>query len=68
MQLLISPEGRTQTAAVIAARGGFCLGRTPGALRKAVFIDQGLTPGNINIHPQASFSRKSINNRVHRLR
>ena len=37
-------------------RLGFCC--APGALGITIFIDQGLTPGNIDIHPKASLHGK----------
>jgi hypothetical protein len=45
---------------MVATRGGFCFSQTPGALVKTIFIDQGLTPGNIDVHPKASFNGKTI--------
>jgi hypothetical protein len=52
---------------VIAPWGGFGLRQAPRALGETIFIDQGLTPGNIDKHPQHSFNEKTALNQVHRL-
>jgi hypothetical protein len=53
---------------MIATWSGFRFSRTPGALGKTIFIYQGLTPGNIDVHPKASFNRKTIQDQVNRFR
>ena len=40
-----------QATTMIAPWGGFGLRRTLRAIDETLFIDQGLTPGNIDIHP-----------------
>jgi len=47
-----------QTTTVIASWGRIGLRQTLWAFNKTLFIYQGLTPGNIDIHPQYSFNRK----------
>lgn len=46
-----------QSTTVITTWGGFGLRQTLRALDETLFIDQGLTPGNIDIHPQYSFKK-----------
>ena len=47
-----------QTTTMITPWGGIGLLQALRAFNETFFIDQGLTPGNIDIHPQYSFSEK----------
>ena len=56
-----------QSTTVITTWGGFGLRQTLRAFNETLFIDQGLTPGNIDIHPQYSFKKTALS-QVHHFR